>query len=201
MQSQHFPLNTRFKPSPSMKTWYLAGIFLIIGLLLLFSYVPAVIFGEMPAIFSVLILGSTALIFVLLWVWVGMYYESMSYELREDEINWKRGVWFRSTGIVPYNRITNLDVRQGPFMRMLKISNLSIQTAGYSGQAVPEIQIEAIEYAEELRELIRSQVRGCSSHDDGTGSIKPVPGATGTTTDQQILAEVQQIRSLLEQRR
>jgi membrane protein YdbS with pleckstrin-like domain len=201
MQSQHFPLNTRFKPSPSMKTWYLAGIFLIIGLLLLFSYVPAVIFGEMPAIFSVLILGSTALIFVLLWVWVGMYYESMSYELREDEINWKRGVWFRSTGIVPYNRITNLDVRQGPFMRMLKISNLSIQTAGYSGQAVPEIQIEAIEYAEELRELIRSQVRGSSSRDDGTGSVKPVPAPTGTTTDQQILAEVKQIRSLLEQRR
>jgi membrane protein YdbS with pleckstrin-like domain len=201
MQSQHFPLNMRFKPSTSMMTWYRAGIALIIGLLLLFSYVPAVLFGEMPAVFSVLILGSTALIFMLLWVWVGLYYESMSYELRDDEINWKRGVWFRSTGIVPYNRITNLDVRQGPLMRMLKISSLSIQTAGYSGQAVPEIQIEAIEYAEELRELIRSQVRGSSMRDDGTGSAKPVPALTGTTTDQQILSEVKQIRSLLEQRR
>lgn len=182
-------------------TWYRAGIALVIGLLLLFSYVPAVLFGEMPAVFSVLILGSTALMFILLWVWVGMYYESMSYELRDDEINWKRGVWFRSTGIVPYNRITNLDVRQGPLMRMLKISNLSIQTAGYSGQAVPEIQIEAIEFAEELRELIRSQVRSSSPHDDGTGSAKPVSALTGTTTDQQILSEVKQIRSLLEQRR
>jgi uncharacterized protein len=201
MQSQHFPLNTRFKPSTSMMTWYRAGIALIIGLILLCSYVPAVLFGEMPAIFSVLILGSTAGIFLFLWIWVGMYYESMFYELRDDEINWKRGVWFRTTGIVPYNRITNLDVRQGPFMRMLKISNLAMQTAGYSGQAVPEIQIEAIEHAEELRELIRSQIRGCTSHDDGTGSAKPVSPATTTTTDQQILAEVQQIRSLLEQRR
>jgi uncharacterized protein len=201
MQSQHFPLNSRFKPSTSMMTWYRAGIALVIVLILLFSYVPAVLFGEMPAIFSVLILGSTVAIFILLWIWVGMYYESMSYELRDDEINWKRGVWFRTTGIVPYNRITNLDVRQGPFMRLLKISNLAIQTAGYSGQAVPEIQIEAIEYAEELRELIRSQVRGSSSRDDGTGSVKPVPAPTGTTTDQQILAEVKQIRSLLEQRR
>jgi membrane protein YdbS with pleckstrin-like domain len=201
MQSQHFPLNTRFKPSTSMMTWYRAGIALIIGLILLCSYVPAVLFGEMPAIFSVLILGSTAGIFILLWIWVGMYYESMSYELRDDEINWKRGVWFRTTGIVPYNRITNLDVRQGPFMRMLRISNLAIQTAGYSGQAVPEIQIEAIEHAEELRELIRSQVRGYASHDDGTGNVKPIPAPSVTTTDQQILEEVQQIRSLLEQRR
>jgi membrane protein YdbS with pleckstrin-like domain len=201
MQSQHFPLNTRFKPSTAMMTWYRAGISLIIGLILLCSYVPVVLFGEIPPIFSVLILASTVLIFILMWIWVGMYYESMSYELRDDEINWKRGVWFRTTGIVPYNRITNLDVRQGPFMRMLKISNLAIQTAGYSGQAVPEIQIEAIEHAEELRELIRSQVRGYSSHDDGTGNVKPVPGATATTTDQQILAEVKQIRSLLEQQR
>ena len=177
-----------------MMTWYRAGIALVLGLLLLFSYVPAVLFGEMPPIFSVLILGSTALIFILLWVWVGMYYESMLYELRDDEINWKRGVWFRTTGIVPYNRITNLDVRQGPLMRMLKISNLAMQTAGYSGQAVPEIQIEAIEHAEELRELIRSQIRGCASHDDGTGSAKLSLAPTGKTTEQQILAEVQQIR-------
>jgi membrane protein YdbS with pleckstrin-like domain len=201
MQSQHFPLNSRFKPSTSMMTWYRAGIALFIVVILLFAYVPAVLFGEMPAIFSVLILGSTVAVFILLWIWVGMYYDSMSYELRDDEINWKRGVWFRTTGIVPYNRITNLDVRQGPFMRLLKISNLAIQTAGYSGQAVPEIQIEAIEYAEELRELIRSQVRGSFSRDDGTGSVKPVPGATGTTTDQQILEEIKQIRSLLERQR
>jgi membrane protein YdbS with pleckstrin-like domain len=201
MQSQHFPLNSRFKPSTSMMTWYRAGIALFIVVILLFAYVPAVLFGEMPAIFSVLILGSTVAVFFLLWIWVGMYYDSMSYELRDDEINWKRGVWFRTTGIVPYNRITNLDVRQGPFMRLLKISNLAIQTAGYSGQAVPEIQIEAIEYAEELRELIRSQVRGSFSRDDGTGSVKPVPGATGTTTDQQILEEIKQIRSLLERQR
>ena len=40
MQSQHFPLNTLFKPSPSMKTWYKGGIALILGLILLFTVVP-----------------------------------------------------------------------------------------------------------------------------------------------------------------
>jgi uncharacterized protein len=201
MISRNFPLNTRFKPSTSMMTWYRAGIAMILVTILLIAFVPAVFFGEMPVFFSVIVLCSTAIIFILLWIWVGMYYESMWYELRDDEINWKRGVWFQSTGIVPYNRITNLDVRQGPLMRVLKISNLAIQTAGYSGQSVPEILIEAIEHADELRELIRCKVRGCSPHDDGTGSATPASTPFGGPTDQQLLTEVIKIRTLLEQRR
>ena len=199
MQNQLFPLNTLFKPSPSMKTWFRGGIALIIGFVLLFSYVPVALFSDMPAVFSVVILGGTFLLFAVLWYWVGLYYESMWYELREDEINWKRGVWFRTTGIVPYNRITNLDVRQGPFMRYLGISSLAIQTAGYSGQAVPEIRIEAIEHAEELRECIRSMVRGSPAHDDGTGSGTP-SSICSSPVDQQILSELKSIRSLLEKR-
>jgi membrane protein YdbS with pleckstrin-like domain len=199
MENQHFPLNTLFKPSPSMKTWYRGGIGFLIGLILLFAYLPAVLFAEMPAEFSVVILGGTFLLYALLWYWVDLYYESMWYELREDEINWKRGVWFRTTGIVPYNRITNLDVRQGPFMRALGISNLALQTAGYSGQAVPEILIEAVEHAEELRECIRSMVRRSALQDDGTGNKTVSPGA-GIPVDQQILGELKSIRAVLEKR-
>ena len=198
MQSQHFPLNTLFKPSPSMKTWLRGSIALGIAIVLLFSYVPVALFSDMPAVFSVVILGGTLLLFVLLWYWVGLYYESMWYELREDEINWKRGVWFRTTGIVPYNRITNLDVRQGPFMRFLGISNLAIQTAGYSGQAVPEIRIEAIEHAEELREVAHGRWSVVPrSHGNGTGSGTPSPVSSSSPVDQQILAELKSIRSLL----
>jgi membrane protein YdbS with pleckstrin-like domain len=199
MQSQHYPLNTLFKPSPSMKTWYRSGIALILGLILLFTYVPAVLFAEMPATLSVVIPVGIVLLYALLWYWVGLFYDSMWYELRDDEINWKRGVWFRTTGIIAYNRITNLDVRQGPFMRFLGISNLSIQTAGYSGQAMPEILIEAIEHAEELRELIRSMVRGSSARDDGTGN-STISSANAGPVDQQILDELKRIRILLEQR-
>jgi len=183
-----------------MKIWLRVSIALGIGIVLLFSYVPAALFSGMPSVFSVAILGGTFLLCALLWYWVGLYYESMFYELREDEITWKRGVWFRATGIVPYNRITNLDVRQGPFMRFLGISNLAIQTAGYSGQAVPEIRIEAIEHAEELRELIRSMVRGTPALGDGTGSGTPSPIITSSPVDQQILAELKSIRFLLEKR-
>ena len=32
--------------------------------------------------------------------------------------------------VVPDNRITNIDIRQGPLMRALGISNLAVQTPG-----------------------------------------------------------------------
>jgi hypothetical protein len=121
----------------------------------------------------------------------------MWYELREDEMSWRRGVWFHRTGIVPYNRITNLDIVQGPIMRALGISTLAIQTAGYSGQAVPEIRIEGIVHAEELRELIRSFVRTTSVNNDGTGTGSSEP----KTTDLRILEELVTIRTLLQEQK
>ena len=86
-------------------------------------------------------------------------------------------------------------------MRALGISTLSVQTAGYSGQAVPEIRIEGIEHAEELRELIRSLVRQPYTCGDGTGGAPFRIAAVPVTTDQKILDELVRIRQLLEMQR
>jgi membrane protein YdbS with pleckstrin-like domain len=197
MNSEHFPLNIPFRPSPAMVTWFLVDflltvIFFAAFFLLVIPFSTALLAG---------ILVAAAVLMVLFFVWMKLYYASVWYELREDEMSWKRGIWFRKTGIVPYNRITNLDIRQGPVMRALDISTLSIQTAGYSGQAVPEIRIEAIVHAEELRELIRTMVRSCSGRGDGTGTGVPEAPPAGSAVSQQILDELKRIRALLEQRR
>ncbi len=195
MSSEHFPLNTPFKPSPALITWF--RIDFLLGILFLggISYIPFAISVELPLSVHAWVVGGFVLAVILFFIWVSLYYQSMWYELREDEMSWKRGVWFRKTGIVPYNRITNLDIRQGPVMRALHISTLSIQTAGYSGQAVPEIRIEAIVQAEELREFIRSKVRACNGDGTGSGSSRLPP----PTIDMEILSELRTIRSILEQ--
>ena len=200
MPSEHFPLNTPFKPSPALVTWFRVDFLLVILALFLLFYLPIAFFNDVPSWVHLGFLGIALVIAVLFFAWTGMYYASMWYELREDEMSWKRGVWFRRTGIVPYNRITNLDLVQGPVMRALGISTLSIQTAGYSGKAVPEIRIEAIEHAEELRELVRTMVRGHSGG-DGTGSGAPASTGRLLTTEMQILDELKKIRALLEQGR
>ena len=78
-------------------------------------------------------------------------------------MEWRRGVWFKKTGIVPYNRITNVDIGQGPISRILEIASLKIQTAGYSATGhgtSAEIKIDGVEQFEEIRELIMEYVRG-----------------------------------------
>ncbi|HNX17121.1 MAG TPA: PH domain-containing protein [Methanoregula sp.] len=192
-------MNTPFKPAQKLVSLLIIDSFLFVLLILCISVLP-VLAGSG---FDLTIAGISAAcvigIIAFIALWANLYYKSMWYELRDDEISWKRGVWFRTTGIVPYNRITNLDVRQGPVMRVLGISTLSIQTAGYSGQAVPEIKIEGVVHAEELRELIRSLVRQCSAANDGTGAVTPKRGvSTPETTQEKILAELVKIRTLLE---
>ncbi|MDO9035477.1 MAG: PH domain-containing protein [Methanoregula sp.] len=198
----HFPLSTPFKPAPALVNWFMIDFSLIVIFILACTVFPVLL--SMPdALFYAVSLCGIVVVFVFFLYWVKLYYQSMWYELHEDEMRWKRGVWFRTTGIVPYNRITNLDLKQGPVMRWLRISTLSIQTAGYSGQAVPEIRIEAIEHAEELRELVRTLVRqsGSGIHNDGTGTSAPVQSATGSmSTNLLMLDELKKIRFLLEQK-
>jgi len=192
-----FPLNTPFKPSAALKVSLIVNIILFLLLISCFSVFPIILAsGISPNLLLLTGIFIVAIIAICL-AWVNLYYESMWYELREDEMSWKRGIWFRTTGIVPYNRITNLDIRQGPVMRALGISTLAIQTAGYSGQVAAEIKIEGVEKAEELREFIRAMVRQTSQHGDGTGGEKPLP----VTPDQRILDELTRIRILLEEQK
>lgn len=200
MQSEHFPLLTPFKPSEKLVTWFIVDFFILVLFLLICFVVPIAFVADIPLLADALIAGPILLFVVFFLVWVKMYYKSMWYELHDDEMRWRRGVIFRGTGIVPYNRITNIDIRQGPVMKALGIFTVSIQTAGYSGAAVPEIRIEAIEHADELRELIRNLVRSCSAGGDGTGTGKHGPPGQNPSVHHQMLEELKIIRALLEKK-
>ena len=130
----HYPLNTPFKPAPALVTLLITDFFLFLVFILGCTVLP-VLMGTGFDLMVTGVIGVIVLVIIVIFViWARQYYASMWYELREDEMRWKRGVWFRMTGIVPYNRITNIDIRQGLVMRVLGISTLAIQTAGYSGK-------------------------------------------------------------------
>jgi membrane protein YdbS with pleckstrin-like domain len=197
MEPSRFPLNVPFRPSPKFRLWY--TITSLLGVLFaVVVFVPIALLVVLPTIAYVGFVVFAVVLLALFLVWMLLYYASMEYELRDDELSWHRGVWFRRTGIVPYNRIKNIDIRQGPVMRALGISNLAIQTAGYSGQMTAEIVLEAMEHAEELRSTLRAMVRGAAGG-DGTGSGPSAPAPAGTGA--QILDELRRIRTLLEERR
>jgi len=187
-------LGETFKPNPELKTLFYLHVSFWLLILFFPWYIYTIFSTSNLDVIIVLSLGLIVFVFLAV-IWIRLYYKSMSYKLTQIEMEWSRGVWFRSRGIVLYNRITNIDIKQGPFQRPLGIATLLIQTAGQSTSSrrgSAEIKIEGIKQHEELRELIMDFVR----------SQKPI-GTVGAFQEEKpsndsILDELKRIRELLE---
>jgi len=186
-------IGSDFRPSPQLRALYFVYFIFFVLLMVLTTALPLLIFGDWPVQFATLAVFVPFVLFTA-W-WIPLYYATLIYHLSKTEIFWRRGVWFRQTGIVPYNRITNIDVIQGPLMRYFGVSSLRIQTAGYSAQATAEIRLHGIEKPEELRDLILGFVRGSPPVAAETYDLKEEKD-----TAQQMLVELREIRTLLERR-
>ena len=187
-----------FKPSPQFKTLLYVYLVLVVFLSVFTWYIPVAVFAPSEVTFYITVVIAIILIpsVVLTLYWIPTYYHTMIYQFTDTEIEWRRGVWFKKTGIVPYNRITNVDVEQGPLSRRLGIASLKIQTAGYSAPSgaggVPEMKIEGVEKFEELRSTLMTHVRG----------KKPVAVETyEEDTSSRMLEELIKIRKLLEKQK
>ncbi len=177
------------RPSKRLMTLYF--LYLLIGILagILPWYIPMVVFiPESAPYLTALVLA----IVVPVALWIPRYYDSLVYELREEELETKEGVWFRKISVIPYNRITNVDVVQGPLSRLLNIYTVKVQTAGYSGQvSKAEARLLGMEDPEGVKEMILSKIRG----------VRPEAVETFEEADLgDILREVRRIRELLESR-
>jgi hypothetical protein len=201
MTEQTFTIGKEFHPSPQFRKLYYIYLLLVIIIAFLPWYLPMTVALILYASNTVSFLVITIITLILLvpvliaLYWIPRYYRSIRYNLTNSEIEWRRGVWFKKTGIVPYNRITNVDISQGPISRALGIAALKIQTAGYSVPSggmggTAEIKLEGIEQYDELQELIMSHVRG----------KRPVAIETYEEEDIQVkmLEELENIRKLLE---
>lgn len=78
-------------------------------------------------------------------------YASFRYRLDEDEIVLRRVLLFRSERHIPYERIQNLDLVQGPLQRLFGVAEVRIQTA--AGGEAPEAHIKVLSLTaiEEMR--------------------------------------------------
>ena len=193
------------RPSPRLKTLYYIYMMLVLSVFILVVIVPIVItvfLLPLGPFLSVLTIGTTLGILLISAAvaayWVGAYYRSLRYHLGPEEILVEGGVWWKRRSLVPYSRITNLSVVQGPISRFLGLYTVRIQTAGLpaAGAGVPiaEAEFVGIEDPEALVEKIMGRVR----------SLRPVAveAAPEAPADilSEILGELRRIRGLLEGR-
>jgi membrane protein YdbS with pleckstrin-like domain len=151
----------------------LSGIFLWV-FLFFFLFSPLVaIFGRnfFSSFLALLVIFLAYCLFCRLWA--GLSYNAYKCELTEDVFKKEHGVIWKRYVSIPYERIQNVDIHRGVIARILGLSSLMIQTAGYSGHnrsfvlgaGDPEGKLPGLsrEKAEELREDLIRKTKGSKS--------------------------------------
>lgn len=95
----------------------------------------------------------------LVWPWVSV--PRRGYALRDKDILYKTGVWWRSRQVVPFNRVQHAVTSNAPLDRRFGLANLTVFTAGGS---VGDLVIAGLgeEVAERLRAHIVGKLRGAA---------------------------------------
>ena len=96
------------------------------------------------------------------YMWAKLSYDNYKFEIGEEVFKKEQGVIWKKYISIPYGRIQNIDIHRGILARILGLSDLMIQTAGYTGghqgggfgKREPEGRLRAISQAraEEIRE-------------------------------------------------
>ncbi len=146
---------------PRAKTlWRITGVLgalplLAIGALVSSSLVRVV---EVPLPVGVLpILAALVLVVVLAGVMPGLRWRRWRYEIRAEEVDLQRGIFWVSRTLVPLARIQHVDTQSGPLQRRFGLATVVFYTAAGANQ-IPELSAPvAAEVRDRIAELTREQ--------------------------------------------
>ena len=168
--------------------WWLIPVVVI-----LFSFEP-----QVGGIVALSIFVPLIIVVAFILYWIPKFQSSLTYLLNDDNITVKKGVWWKTKSFVPYNRITNINIYQGPISRSFGLAKLAIQTAGFSGTSgsagkVAEAVILGVKNFEEVKDIVMGLVKGMKPK-----AVEAEAEATSEDINQQILLELRRIRKSLE---
>ena len=154
------------KPEKELKTtmfivWGIVLVAVLASLLLLIIFVPETSVKVVFGIFLIIFL----LIMVLWAFWIPAFYKTLEYYIDSEAVKMNSGVFWKRLITVPYGKITNVDVTQGPLQRMYRIGTIHVQTAGAGGAqgAQAELRLNGIRNINGLKDIIMEGVRGHKS--------------------------------------
>jgi len=79
--------------------------------------------------------------------------------VREKDISYKKGVFYKKITTVPFNRIQHVEIDQGPVSRFFNLASLSVFTAGDSSD---DLKVNGLlkDEAQQIKEYISNQIDG-----------------------------------------
>lgn len=122
------------------------------------TVVLTVVFVAIAAIVTVLVRATmwwiapltVLLVMVIIIAFIPRRVRAIGYQLRDDDLLFRRGLLFQRFVAVPYGRMQLVDITRGPLSRALGLSDLRFVTAAASsGVIIPGLTVAE---AEELRD-------------------------------------------------
>lgn len=159
--------------------------------------------GASGAVTGMLIAAGITALWAVPWLIVIVpYYNSLEYEIQDDEVIVRVGVVTKSVKHVPYRTVTNIETTRDPFDRLFGIGTLKIQTAGAGGQSGAEETLPGLRDYEGLYEKVAAILRrfrgGIAPTQAGEDPEPVYDPPVDRDTMAAILAEVRAIRQALE---
>jgi uncharacterized protein len=146
---------------PRAKTlWRITGVLNMLPLLVGAGFASWAMprFGGVSFLVAVLpVLAVLALSVVVVGVAPGLRWRRWRYEIRPDEVDLQRGIFWISRTLVPLARVQHVDTRQGPLQRRFGLSTVVFYTAAGPNQ-IPELSTPVAEEARDrIAELTKEQ--------------------------------------------
>ncbi|WP_310467798.1 PH domain-containing protein [Sphingomonas sp.] len=113
-----------------------------------------------------------AAMLVLLAASVFLYWRRFEYRVGEDEIRIDSGIFSRTHRSIPFDRVQDVDITQGPVARLFGLAQVKFETGSASAQNPDEGVLQAITLAR--AEQLRLQVR---AHRSGVTAAVPATDA------------------------
>ncbi len=119
-------------------------------------------------------------------------YETLKYKIDSEGISMSWGILFKKEIHLTFRRIQDIHLTRNIIQRWMGLATVAVQTA--SGSATPEMSIEGILEADELRNFLYSKMRG--SEDISANEA----GDAGDSTDE-ALSILMEIRDILKEKK
>lgn len=100
---------------------------------------------------------SLGIVFFLVMLYYIFSFSKRQYAIRERDITYKSGLFFKKITTVPFSRVQHVEVDEGPISRMYQLASLSVYTAGDSSD---DLVIKGItqKKAMEIKEFIHGKI-------------------------------------------
>ncbi len=144
---------TLYEARPSKKTlilWFLSSL---ISTLIIGVFIAAILSGFLlrtflsvsnPWTIVYIAIGAFILFIFIVLVYNIFLLKTYRYSITSRGLYFRGGIFVKREKLVPFFKITNVEVTQGILEQMLKLKRLSFQTAGTGGRPMPEIVFEGL---------------------------------------------------------